>query len=142
MNLTKNFTLEEMCYSETALVNRIDNLTSTRFVIDNLKELCAKVLQPVRNKFGTVRVSSGYRCLKLNRKLGSKDNSQHTKGQAADIDKIGNATLRQVFDYIKNNLDFDQLLFETNSKGVTWIHVSYVSKGNNRHQVIDNYNVK
>lgn len=142
MNLTKNFTLEEMCYSETALANRIDNLTSTRFVIDNLKELCVKVLQPVRDKFGTVRISSGYRCLRLNRKLGSKDSSQHTKGQAADIDEIGNATLRQVFDYIKNNLDFDQLLFETNSKGVTWIHVSYVSKENNRHQVIDNYTVR
>lgn len=142
MQLTKNFTLEELCYSDTARANLIDNLTTNRVIVDNLKELCVKVLQPIRDKFGTVRVSSGYRCLRLNRKVGSKDTSQHTKGQAADIDKIGNATLRQVFDYIKNNLDFDQLLFETNSKGVKWIHVSYVSKGNNRHQVIDDYRVR
>lgn len=139
MQLTKNFTLEEMCYSDTARANNIDNLTTNRVIVDNLQALCKNILQPVRDKFGTVRVSSGYRCLRLNRKLGSKDTSQHTKGQAADIDKIGKATLREVFDYIKHNLDYDQLLFETNSKGVKWIHVSYVSKGNNRHQCIDNY---
>ena len=142
MQLTKNFTLEEMCYSDTARAKHIDNLTTNRVVVDNLKELCVKVLQPVRDKFGAVRVSSGYRCSRLNTAIGGVKTSQHMKGQAADIDKIGNATLRQVFDYIKNNLDFDQLLFETNSKGVKWIHVSYVSKGNNRHQVIDDYRVK
>jgi len=142
LNLTKNFTLEEVCYSDTARAFGIDNIPTSQVIIDNLKTVCGNIAQPIRDKFGVTRISSGYRCLRLNRKIGSKDNSQHTKGQALDIDKVGNVSLRTVFNYIRDNLNFDQLLFETNSKGVTWIHVSYVSKGNNRHQVIDNYNVK
>lgn len=137
MNLTKNFTLEELTYSATASVLKIPNKPNKE-QIENLKRLAISILQPIRDKFGAVTISSGFRCNELNKKVGGKPNSQHLKGQAADIGYVNKTNPKDVFKYIKDNLDYDQLLYE-NSGGIIWIHVSYVSKEKNRRMAIDNY---
>lgn len=138
MNLTKNFTLEELTYSATANAYKISNKPNEE-QIENLKRLAINILQPIRDKFGVVRISSGFRSTELNKKIrGSAKNSQHMTGQAADIGEVKGTKLKDVFKYIKDNLDYDQLLYEI-SGGVIWIHVSYVSKDKNRRMAIDNY---
>ena len=139
MKLTENFTINELTYSVTAQANNIDNRPSVE-VIANLKALCENVLQPLRNHLGCpVIVTSGYRCSELNKKVGGKQNSQHLKGQAADF-VVPQKCLKEVFNYIKTTLPFDQLLFET-CKGDSWIHVSFCQNGYNRHQAVENYPV-
>lgn len=130
MKLSKNFTLEELIYSETAKNYGIKNEPDEN-VVYNLKKLCENVLQPIRDKFGVVIVTSGYRCSKLNKKIGGKETSQHLYGQAADI-QLKNADLKEVFYFIKNNLVFDQLLLEY-SKNSKWIHVSYTTLRNRKY---------
>ena len=135
MKLTENFTINELTYSVTAEANNIDNRPSVE-VIANLKALCENVLQPVRNHFGCpIIITSGYRCPELNKKIGGKPNSQHLKGQAADF-VVPQRDLKEVFNYIKTALSFDQLLLESGGKD-KWIHVSFCSQ--NRHQSVDNY---
>ena len=138
MNLTKNFTLYEMTFSPVANAKGINN-TPSQPAIKNLKALCEHVLQPLRNMVGVpVKVTSGFRCAALNAKLkGASKTSQHMTGQAADIIVPG-IKLKTVFNLIKENLPFDQLLFEYASDGSCWIHVSYV-EGYNRKHWIDNY---
>jgi len=138
MQLTKNFSVTELTYSVTASANNIDNRPSVD-VVENLRLLCEKVLQPLRDKLGCpVLVTSGYRCRLLNEKIGGAKNSQHLYGQAADI-VVPQRNLKDVFCFIKNNLIFDQLLYEKSHKNC-WIHVSYRKDGKNRRQAIDNYN--
>ncbi len=139
MNLTKNFTLEELTYSATANAYKISNKPNAE-QIENLKRLAINILQPIRDKFGVVGISSGFRSVRLNEKVNGKPNSQHKTGEAADIGYVKGTRLKDVFKYIKDNLDYDQLLYEI-AGGVIWIHVSYVSKEKNRHQAIDNYKV-
>lgn len=138
MKLTENFSLHEFIYSPTAEANGFDNRASVA-VVANLQALCTNVLQPLRNHFNRpVKVTSGYRCLELNRKLGSKDSSQHRTGNAADLIVTG-VPLLEVFEYLRTTLPFDQLLLETNKKGSQWIHVSYLPNGYNRRQANANY---
>lgn len=139
MNLTKNFTLEELTYSATANALKIPNNPNEE-QIESLKRLAINILQPIRDKFGVVGISSGFRSVRLNEKVNGKPNSQHKTGEAADIGYVKGTRLKDVFKYIKDNLDYDQLLYEI-AGGVIWIHVSYVSKEKNRHQAIDNYKV-
>ena len=84
--LSKHFKLRELEKSQVALRNHIYNSVKDKTTFNNLKTLCGEILEPVRNHFGKpFTPSSGYRCLELNRKLGSRDTSQHTLGQAVDI---------------------------------------------------------
>lgn len=138
IKLSKNFTLEEMTASTTATKNGIKNEPGKAEVV-NLTHLALKVLQPLREAIGEpLTISSGYRCPALNKAVGGVCNSQHVAGQAADIAIGGNMTKgKQWFNYIKNNLPFDQLIWEHNAAGVYWIHVSY-NKDGNRRQVIEN----
>ena len=102
----------------------------------NIKILCERVLEPIRAKFGPINISSGYRSSDLNHFIGGSLNSDHCKGRAADIDMDnhgGGVTNRMIFDYIKDNLDVDQLINEFN---YSWIHVGYRGK-DNRNQVLD-----
>ena len=139
MNLTENFTLNELVYSATAEKNKIDNRPSVQ-VIANLKSLCENVLQPLRNALGCpIIISSGFRCAVLNKKVGGQPNSQHLMGQAADL-VVPQKNLKDVFNYIKSHLNYDQLLYEY-SKTDKWIHVSFRNDGHNRKQAIDNYKV-
>lgn len=137
MKLSQHFTLEEMIKSQTASRKGIDN-TPTPEVIENLKLLCENVLEKIRINFGRpLTVNSGYRGPKLNKAIGGAKNSQHMTGQAADIEivSIDNKTL---FNWIKDNMEFDQLILEFYKPGIPdsgWVHVSWNSNGN-RKQVL------
>jgi zinc D-Ala-D-Ala carboxypeptidase len=127
MNLTANFSLAEMVKSDTALRHDMDN-TPGEAEIANLKTLCEKVLQPVRDHFQTgVKVNSGFRHPEVNAKVGGSKTSDHCKGQAADIEipGIANADLAV---WIMDNLEYTQLILEFYTPGVPdsgWVHVSY-----------------
>jgi zinc D-Ala-D-Ala carboxypeptidase len=134
MNLTKNFTLAEMTKSETALRYDMDN-TPGEQEISALKLLAEKVLQPVRDHFGRgVKVNSGFRHPEVNAKVGGSKTSDHCRGQAADIEIPGvpNAELAE---WIKDNLEFRQLILEFYTPGIPdsgWVHVSYVAEDNKK----------
>lgn len=127
--LTKHFSLSEMTVTTTGLVN-IPNCTQ----VDNLRYLCLYVLEPARVGIGMpIKVNSGFRCIKVNKAVGGKDNSQHREGKAADLTCDDNAKL---FNFIKDNLEFDQLIWEKgNLVSPKWVHVSF-NKGRNRRQII------
>ena len=108
----------------------------------NLVYLCAYVLEPLRVAMGEpIKIGSGFRCEKLNKAVGGVYNSQHLKGQAADLCIGGDLKKgRRWFDIIKNLLTFDQMIWEKNPKtGSCWVHVSFVFPdfGKNRKHVID-----
>ena len=136
-----HFTIEEMYASDTAKRLGIDNKPSVQQMI-NLVYLCANVLEPLRVAMNEpIKIGSGFRCHKLNKAVGGVYNSQHLKGQAADLCIDGDIEKgRKWFDYIKNHLPFDQLIWEKNPKtGSCWVHVSFVFPGfgKNRRKVID-----
>lgn len=135
MNLTRNISLEELTTSQTATRLKINN-TPTPEIIENLKVVAAQV-QKVRDHFGKpLIISSGYRSEKLNSAIGGARNSQHTKGEAIDIQSTNGYTNADIFNYIKNNLDFDQLIWEYGTrKEPKWVHISYKKSGN-RKQVL------
>ena len=138
IKISKNFSLEELCRSTTAAAKKMRNEPGKEEIV-NLTLLVLHVLQPLRDVIGeSIPISSGYRSPALNKLVGGVTNSQHVTGQAADIAIGGNMTKgKQWFNYIKNNLPFDQLIWEHNKQGVYWIHVSYNKEGN-RKQIIDN----
>ena len=133
MNQPKYFTLKEMINSNTAKSKGIDN-TPTWSVVLNLLELVQNVLDPIREAYKKpIKVNSGYRCIELNRAVGSKDNSQHILGLAADITVGSREANKQLFEFIQSNIkEWDQLINENNYQ---WIHISY-NKNNNRKQVL------
>ena len=145
-NITMHFTIEEMYASDTAKRLGIDNKPTTQKMI-NLVYLCAFVLEPLRVAMGKpIKISSGYRCERLNKSVGGVYNSQHLNGQAADIDIQGDMAFgRKIFEYIRDHLPFDQLIWEHNPKtGTYWVHVSFVFPdfGKNRRKVINNLEKK
>lgn len=130
MLITKNFKLEEFYYSETASQLKIDNTPDIAAVI-NITRLCDNVMQKIREHFNApVFISSAYRCEALNNALGGVKNSQHLCGQAADFTVSGYSVM-QVFQWCKENLEFDQLIIEKN----LWIHISF-NYFKNRHDVL------
>lgn len=145
-NITMHFTIEEMYASDTARRLGIDNKPTTQKMI-NLVYLCAFVLEPLRVAMNEpIKIGSGYRCEKLNKAVGGVYNSQHLKGQAADLCIDGDLKKgRKWFNYIKDHLPFDQLIWEHNPKtGSYWVHVSFVYPdfGKNRRKVINNLEKK
>jgi uncharacterized protein YcbK (DUF882 family) len=137
MKLSQHFSLEEMTKSQTGSRKGIDNTPSEK-EIQNLKLLCENVLEKIRIHFGRpVTVNSGYRGPKLNKAIGGAKNSQHMTGQAADIEIAGMSN-KILFCWIRDNLDFDQLILEFHKEDVPdsgWVHVSWNSQGN-RKQVL------
>ena len=126
MNLSRNFTLSELTKSDTAIRKGINNNPSAEQV-EKLKSLCENILQPVRDHFGRVKVTSGFRSVELCMAIGSSANSQHAKAEAADFECPGvdNAELA---DWIKRELPYDQLILEFYTPGEPnsgWIHCSY-----------------
>jgi hypothetical protein len=128
MNLSPNFTLKELTRSDAATRLGLDNQPNDE-ALENLKLLCEKVLQPVRDHFGkSVTVNSGYRSPESNAAVGGSKTSDHCKGQACDleIDGIPNPELAQ---WIMDNLDYTQLILEFYVPGgdpnAGWVHVSY-----------------
>jgi hypothetical protein len=136
MIITKNLTLQELIHSNTAKAKGIDN-SPTNEHLRNLIEIANNIFQPLRDGIGKpIRISSGYRSEKLNKAVGGSKTSQHNKGQALDLVATTGFTNKDIFDYIKKNLEFDQLIFEFGTdKNPDWVHVSY-NKGKNRNQVL------
>ena len=129
MNLSRNFTLLELTKSDTAVRKGINNNPNAG-QIEKLKELCENILQPVRDHYGRVKVTSGFRSSELCLAIGSSVNSQHAKAEAADFECLGvdNAELA---DWIHKNLNYDQLILEFYTPGEPnsgWIHCSWVSE--------------
>jgi len=127
MKLTANFTLNELTQSETALRKGLDN-APTQDVISALQTLAVNVLQPVREHYGRgVKVNSGYRSPEVNASVGGSKTSDHCKGQAADIE-IPGVPNKELALYIRDNLEYTQLILEAYTEGVPdsgWVHVSY-----------------
>jgi len=134
MQLSTNFSLTELTKSQTATRKGIDNAPSPEHQ-ENLKLLCAHILQPVRDHFErVVSVSSGYRSEELCLAIGSKTTSQHAKGQAADFEIYGLSN-KELGDWIHENLNYDQLILEYWKKedpNSGWIHCSYNSNENRK----------
>lgn len=142
--LSPHFTLEEFVHSDTASRLGIDNSldpanTEHQPIIDNLRNLCTHILEPLRSFANSIvdgntsprggregvpiHINSGYRCPALNKAVGGVRNSKHIAGQAADIHLPSKEVGKKWFEYLKT-IDHGQLIWETNAKGVSWIHVS------------------
>lgn len=138
--ISRNFTLEELCTSATAKAKGISNNPGQTDVV-NLCALVHNVLQPLREAMGhPIKIGSGFRSLALNRAVGGVSTSQHMRGEAADLCIDGDvAKGKRWFEYIRDHLEFDQLIWEKNPRtGNYWVHVSYRADGKNRMRVIDN----
>jgi hypothetical protein len=134
MNLSKSFTLNELTKSQEATRLGIDNIPNEEH-IQNLKILCEKILQPIRDFYGMpLSVSSGYRSVALCEAIGSSSKSQHTKGQAADFEIFG-VPNKDVAEFIIKNLEYDQCILEfwnENDPNSGWVHCSYSANGNRK----------
>ena len=140
MQLSKHLSLAEVTRSDSAKRNGISNEPTAEH-LENFKLLAEKVFEPIREHFKVpIHISSGYRSLALNKKIGGSLTSQHCSGEAIDIDMDGSAsgvTNKQVFDFIKQHLNFDQLIWEFGTtSNPDWVHVSYESTGKQRKQVL------
>jgi len=135
MNLSKNLTLAEVTKSTTAKRLGIDN-TPDEWTTENLRQVALNIFQPLREAFGCpIYVSSGYRSAELNTAIGGSTRSQHVEGRALDLDAdvYGGCTNSQIFNWIKENVEFDQLIWEFgDDDNPDWVHVSYVYDGLNR----------
>ena len=143
MKLSEHLDLSEVIRSESAKRNGISNMP-TEAHIANLKLLAEKVFEPIRNNFRCpIIISSGYRSKELNSKVGGSATSQHSSGEAIDIDMDGtpnNVTNKMIFDYIYKNLEFDQLIWEFGTnENPDWVHVSYESTRKQRKQALKAY---
>ena len=138
MKISEHLDLSEVTRSDSAKRAGVSNQPTPEH-IENFKKLAENVFEKVRNHFGVpIRISSGYRSKELNAKIGCSATSQHCTGEAIDIDMDGTSlTNKQIFDYIKDNLSFDQLIWEFGTdKNPDWVHVSYESTGKQRKQVL------
>lgn len=137
MKLSANFSLNELTKSDTAIRHDIDNTPSMQ-VIENLQDLVDNVLQPLREKFGPIVVTSGYRSPAVNTKIGGSTTSDHCHGYAADFEVLGMDN-RELALYIRdNNFKFKQLILEFYRDGVPdsgWLHCSF-QKNANKGQVL------
>ena len=129
--LSTNLSLAEATYSATALRKGIVNEPSVTHLIA-LKEIANNIFQPCRNHFGKpLRVTSGYRSEELNKVIGGSMKSQHSKGEALDMQSTSGYTNRELFEHIKDHLTFDQLIWEFgDDENPDWVHCSYKSEGN------------
>ena len=133
MNLSRNFSLSELTKSDTAIRKGINNNPSAE-QIEKLTTLCEKILQPVRDHFGRVKVTSGFRSPELCTAIGSSVNSQHARAEAADFEVIGISNA-ELSDWIHTHLEYDQLILEfwnPAEKNSGWVHCSYTDSSPRR----------
>lgn len=138
MQLSKNLSLREVTKSITAERLGINNVPDKEDIA-NLIDIATHVFQPLRDHFDVpIAVSSGFRCKELNKAVGGSKTSEHMVGRALDLDADthGGVTNKEVFEFIKKNLEFNQLIWEFgNDENPEWVHVSY-HKGNNKKRVL------
>jgi hypothetical protein len=132
MKLSEHLDLSEVTRSETAKRKGISNMPTPEH-LENFKKLAENIFEPIRKHFGVpIRISSGYRSKALNTAIGGVKTSDHCFGMAIDLDQQGHSseiTNKQVFDFIKSNLKFKQLIWEGGTKQEPdWVHVSYDEK--------------
>jgi hypothetical protein len=134
MQLSTNLSLAEVTRSETAKRRGISNMPTAEH-IENFKKLAVNIFQPIREHFGKpIIISSGYRSAELNKAIGGSLSSQHSSGEAIDIDMDGtDITNKQIFDFIKDNLTFDQVI---NEFDYSWVHVSFAANRSQRKQIL------
>jgi len=140
MKLSEHLSLSEVTRSESAKRKGISNMP-TEAHIANFKLLAENIFEPIRNHFRCpIIISSGYRSKELNASIGGSATSQHCSGEAIDIDMDGTpngVTNKMVFDYIKDNLTWDQMIWEFgDANNPDWVHVSYESSGKQRKQIL------
>ena len=139
MKLSQNLSLAEMTKSATAKRRGIAN-KPTEEHLENLKDLAENIFQPIREEFMCpIFISSGYRSEALNEAIGGSKTSQHSKGEALDLDAdvYGVITNADIFHYIEDSLNFDQLIWEFGTdENPDWVHVSYKGEEKNRGQVL------
>jgi len=138
MKISEHISYKEGIKSNTALRMGIDNIPSA-YEQQNMEIVAEKIFEPLRKWVGgPIRINSFFRCEDLNRAIGGSSRSQHCEGRAIDLDDVhGYKTNAEMFNYIKNNLNFDQLIWEFGSdENPDWIHVSYISDDGNRKRVM------
>ena len=136
--ISENISFKEGVFSATATRLGLDNLPDKEALM-NMQIIAKKIFQPLRVYVGgPIKINSFYRSPELNEKIGGSPNSQHCKGQAMDIDDVhGYKSNAEMFQYIKKNLDFDQMIWEFGDRdNPDWVHVSYVALNKNRRRCL------
>ena len=139
--ISKHISYKEGIHSITAIRKGIDNEPNEE-QLANMKLVAEKVFEPLRIFInGPIKVNSFFRSPDLNKAIGGSTKSQHCKGQAIDIDDtFGHKTNAEMYHYIKDNLDFDQMIWEFgNNDNPDWVHISYVSPDKNRNRCLKAY---
>ena len=136
--ISKHISYKEATFSQTATRKDIDNTPSPE-ILERMKALAENIFEPLRAHVGgPIKINSFYRSINLNVAIGGAKSSQHTRGEAMDIDDtFGHMSNKDMFAFIKDELDFDQLIWEFgDDNNPAWIHVSYVSPKNNRRRML------
>tara|TARA_R100001443_G_scaffold49625_1_gene61929 strand:- start:681 stop:1136 length:456 start_codon:yes stop_codon:yes gene_type:complete len=139
--ISKHISYKEGTYSNTAMRKGIDNMPNDE-QLENMKLVAEKVFEPLRKWVsGPIKINSFFRCPELNKAIGGSSKSQHCKGQAIDIDDtFGVISNADMYYYIKNHLDFDQMIWEFgDDDNPNWVHISYVSEKDNRNRCLKAY---
>jgi hypothetical protein len=138
MRISDHITYKEATRSNTATRRGIDN-TPGDYEVSNMIGVAKNIFEPLREWVGgPIKINSFYRCVDLNSAIGGSSRSQHCEGRAIDIDDVfGHKTNAEMFHYIKDNLNFDKLIWEFgDDKNPDWVHVSYISNDENRGRVM------
>ena len=136
--ISKHISYKEATFSQTATRKDIDT-TPHEEVLCRMQAVAENIFEPLRAHVGgPIKINSFYRSINLNVAIGGVKSSQHTRGEAMDIDDtFGHMSNKEMFEFIKDELDFDQLIWEFgNDNNPAWIHVSYVSNENNRKRIL------
>ena len=138
MRISEHVSYREAIKSNTATRRGIDN-TPSDYEITNMVGVAENIFEPLRKWVGgPIKITSMYRCEELNRAIGGSSRSQHCEGRAIDLDDtFGYKTNKEMFEYIRENLNFDNLIYEFgDDNNPDWIHVSYISQDENRNRVM------
>tara|TARA_R100001015_G_C4625702_1_gene184347 strand:+ start:976 stop:1434 length:459 start_codon:yes stop_codon:yes gene_type:complete len=136
--ISKHISNKEAVYSNTAIRRGIENVPNDKQLY-NMKMIARQIFEPLRSYVGgPIKINSFFRCEELNTAIGGSSKSQHCKGQAIDIDDtFGRSSNAEMYEFIKNNLSFDQLIWEFgDEENPAWVHVSYVSDEKNRNRCL------
>jgi len=139
--ISKHISMKEAVYSNTAIRRGIDN-TPGEYELQNMELLARKVFEPLREHVGKpIKINSFYRSIELNQAIGGSSKSQHCEGRAIDIDDTyGHMSNADMYAFIKENLDFDQMIWEFGTEeNPNWVHVSYIDPETNRNRCLQAY---